>query len=25
MEPDGYDQVPKSISEGIISERAKKD
>ncbi|MDE6413396.1 MAG: elongation factor G [Eubacterium sp.] len=25
MEPDGYEQVPKSISEGIISERAKKD
>ena len=25
MEPDGYDQVPKSISESIISERAKKD
>ena len=25
MEPDGYEQVPKSISESIISERAKKD
>ena len=25
MEPDGYDQVPKSISESIISDRAKKD
>ncbi|MEZ3421688.1 MAG: elongation factor G [Eubacterium sp.] len=25
MEPDGYEQVPKSISEGIISARAKKD
>ena len=25
MEPDGYEQVPKSISEGIISEIAKKD
>ena len=25
MEPDGYEQVPKSISEGIISQRAKKD
>ena len=25
MEPDGYDQVPKSISESIISERSKKD
>ena len=25
MEPDGYEQVPKSISEDIISERAKKD
>ncbi len=25
MEPDGYEQVPKSTSEGIISERAKKD
>ncbi len=25
MEPNGYEQVPKSISEGIISERSKKD
>ena len=25
MEPDGYEPVPKSISESIISERAKKD
>ena len=25
MEPDGYDPVPKSISESIISERSKKD
>ncbi|MCH5318013.1 MAG: elongation factor G [Eubacterium sp.] len=25
MEPDGYEQVPKSISEGIVSQRAKKD
>ncbi|MDE6722748.1 MAG: elongation factor G [Eubacterium sp.] len=25
MEPDGYEQGPKAISEGIISERAKKD
>ena len=25
MKPDGYEQVPKSISESIISERAKKD
>ena len=25
MEPDGYEPVPKSISEGIIADRAKKD
>ncbi len=25
MEPDGYKEIPKSISEGIISERAKRD
>ena len=25
MEPDGYEQVPKSISENIVSQRAKKD
>ena len=25
MEPDGYKEIPKSISEAIVSERAKRD
>ena len=25
MEPDGYKEVPKSIAEGIVTERAKRD